>query len=82
MTLEGSCIGSDAFLVQLSSFSFGADQSGLKQIDFAATIHLTSDQFEASDPPLSVRSTKAALIEQVLPRVEARWPRRPKTSDR
>jgi hypothetical protein len=38
-------------LVQLSSFSFGADQSGLKQIDFAATIHLTSDQFEASDPP-------------------------------
>ncbi len=40
-------IGSDASLVQRRLFC--ADQSGLKQVDFAATVHLTSNELEARD---------------------------------
>jgi hypothetical protein len=39
-------------LVQLISLS--AYQSGLKQIDFAAAVHLTPDEFEAGDLPLGL----------------------------
>ncbi len=54
----GSILGSDALLVQLISLS--AYQPGLKQIDFAAAVHLPSGEFEAGDlPPRSVRWTKA-----------------------
>lgn len=44
--------GSDAILVKLRLFR--TDQSGLKQIDFAAAIHLTSDELEARDLTLSL----------------------------
>jgi hypothetical protein len=44
---SASNFGSDAILVQLRLFC--ADQSGLKQIDFPATVHLTSDELEARD---------------------------------
>jgi hypothetical protein len=40
-------------LVQLISLS--AYQSGLKQIDFAAAVHLTPDEFETGDLPLGLR---------------------------
>jgi hypothetical protein len=39
----GFKFGSDAFLVQLLSLS--AYQPGLKQIDFAAAVHLPSNEF-------------------------------------
>lgn len=44
--------GSDAILVQLRLFC--ADQSGLKQIDFPSTVHLTSDELEARDLTFSL----------------------------
>ena len=44
--------GSDAILVQLRLFC--ADQSGLQQIEFPATVHLTSDELEARDLTFSL----------------------------
>ena len=50
---QSACkFGSDASLVQLRLFC--ADQSGLKQIDFPATVHLTSNELEARDLTFSL----------------------------
>lgn len=46
--------------------SFCADQSGLEQIDFAATVHLTSDELESRDLPLSLSVGKSLLLEPEL----------------
>ena len=45
-------IGSSALLVQLISLS--AYQPSLKQIEFAAAVHLPSDELEAGDLPLGL----------------------------
>jgi hypothetical protein len=45
-------LGSDAILVQ--PISLGAYQPGLKQIDFAAAVHLPFNEFEAGNLPLGL----------------------------
>jgi hypothetical protein len=45
-------IGSGALLVQLISLS--TNQPSLKQIEFAAAVHLPSDELEVGDLPLGL----------------------------
>jgi hypothetical protein len=50
---QSACkFGSGAFLVQLILLS--AYQPSLKQIEFAAAVHLPSDELEAGNLPLSL----------------------------
>lgn len=63
---KGYLFGSDSLLVQLRLFC--ADQSGLKQIDFPAAVHLPSDEFEAGDLPLVSKGLNPRVPLRSLPR--------------